>query len=481
AERLYEAAMTSARESAFVHDEALANERAGGFYAARGLETIAQAYLRNARYGYVRWGADGKVRQLDSLHPHLRAGVTSAAQTGTIDAPVEQLDLTTVIKVSQAVSAEMNLEKLLDTLMRTAIEVAGAERAVLLLSGGVEQRVAAEVTTTGNTIIVRLGDEPAAGSRLPETIVRYVLHTKESVILDDAATPNQFSTDPYIGLGRARSVLCVPLSNQAKLIGVLFLENYLDPRVFAPPRIAVLKLLTSQAAISLENARLYDDRKRAEEALVKRERELRLLVDTIPALVWRGTAVGELEYLNQRAVEYLGHTAEGLSGGRWLELVHPDHRDATVRRWLHSVTTGSSYDDIYKLRRADGQYRWVQSLGEPLRNAEGGIVDWYGSVNDIDDLKRTEEALRESERESRLIVDSIPGLVIVLTPTGELDGVNNRVIEFCGRPLEALRDWANNDTVHPEDRARVNEHFAALMTSGLPSEWESRVRRFDGV
>src|SRR5262249_11765566 len=91
------------------------------------------------------------------------------------------------------------------------------------------------------------------------------------------------------------------------------------------------------------------------------------------------------------------------------------------------------------------------------------------------------EALRESERESRLIVDSIPGLVIVLTPTGELDGVNNRVIEFCGRPLEALRDWANNDTVHPEDRARVNEHFAALMTSGLPSEWESRVRRFDGV
>src|SRR5262249_42121892 len=106
AERLYEAAMTSARESAFVHDEALANERAGGFYAARGLETIAQAYLRNARYGYVRWGADGKVRQLDSLHPHLRVGVTSAAQTGTIDAPVEQLDLTTVIKVSQAVSAE---------------------------------------------------------------------------------------------------------------------------------------------------------------------------------------------------------------------------------------------------------------------------------------------------------------------------------------------------------------------------------------
>src|SRR5262249_47959281 len=153
------------------------------------------------------------------------------------------------------------------------------------------------------------------------------------------------------------------------------------------------------------------DRKRAEEALVKRERELRVLVDTIPALMWRGTSAGDLDYLNERAVEYLGHTAEDLSGGRWLELIHPDHRDAAVCRWLHSVTTGSSYEDIYKLRRADGQFRWIRSVGEPLRDAEGRLVNWYGSVNDIDDLKRTEEAVRESERESRVIIETIPGLV----------------------------------------------------------------------
>ncbi|PWT80566.1 MAG: hypothetical protein C5B57_12015, partial [Blastocatellia bacterium] len=223
-----------------------------------------------------------------------------------------------------------------------------------------------------------------------------------------------------------------------------------------------------------------DDRKRAEEALLKRERELRLLVETIPALMWRGTPEGELDYLNERAVEYLGHSAESLSGGRWLDLVHPDHRDATVRRWLHSATTGSSYDDIYKLRRADGQYRWIHSVGEPFYDAEGRIAHWYGLIIDIDDLKRTEEALRDRERESRLIVDSIPGLVAALTPAGELDGVNNRVVEYCGRPLEELRHWATNDTLHPEDRSRVIQLFAALITSGLPSEWESRVRRFDG-
>jgi PAS domain S-box-containing protein len=224
-----------------------------------------------------------------------------------------------------------------------------------------------------------------------------------------------------------------------------------------------------------------DDRKRAEEALLKRERELRLLVETIPALMWRGTPEGELDYLNERAVQYLGHTAEGLSGGRWLELVHPDHRDETIQRWLQSAATGSSYDDIYRLRRADGQYRWIHSVGEPFHDGEGRIAHWYGLIIDIDDLKRTEEALRDSERESRLIVDSIPGLIAVLAPTGELESVNDRLIEYCGRPVEELREWATNDTLHAEDRSRVIQIFVTLITSGLPSEWESRIRRFDGV
>src|SRR5262249_43081173 len=129
----------------------------------------------------------------------------------------------------------------------------------------------------------------------------------------------------------------------------------------------------------------------------ERERQFRLLVETIPALVWRGTAEGDLDYLNQRAVAYLGHTAQSLSGGRWLEMIHPDHRDATVRRWMHSVTTGTSYDDVYQLRRADGQFRWTQSVGEPLRDAEGRITQWFGVIVDIDDRKRAEEERRRSE------------------------------------------------------------------------------------
>jgi PAS domain S-box-containing protein len=136
-----------------------------------------------------------------------------------------------------------------------------------------------------------------------------------------------------------------------------------------------------------------EEQKRTEEALRKSERQFRLLVETIPALVWRSTSEGDLDYLNSRAVEYLGHTAESLAGGRWLELVHPDYRDATLQRWMQSAITGTAYEDEYQLRRADGQYRWIQSVGEPFLDTEGRIANWYGLVLDIEDRKRAEDAL----------------------------------------------------------------------------------------
>jgi PAS domain S-box-containing protein len=216
-------------------------------------------------------------------------------------------------------------------------------------------------------------------------------------------------------------------------------------------------------------------------ALRQSEGQFRLLVETIPALVWRGTPEGELDYLNQRAVDYLGHTAETLANGRWLELVHPDHREATVRRWLQSATTGSSYSDIYRLRRADGQYRWIQSVGEPFRDMDGRIAHWYGLVIDIDDQRRAEEALRESGRESRLIVDTIPGLVATLTAAGEVDVVNDQLIEYCGQGLEAMKQWGTNGTVHVEDVPRIAPVFGEAIASGEPYDLEARIRRFDGV
>src|SRR5208337_4023162 len=256
----------------FIHDEAVANEMAARFYRACRFEDIALMHLMKARRCYRSWGAEAKVWQLDELYPQLREEEHAPGPTSTIGASVESLDLATVIKVSQAVSGEIVVEKLIDTLMRTAIEQAGAERGLLILPRGGEQRIEAEVTTDGDAVIVQLRNQAVSPVLLPESVLHYVVRTRESVILDDAAIESAFAEDSYIRERRARSILCLPLINQTKLAGVLYLENNLARSVFAPARIAVLKLLASQAAISLENTHLYRD-------LAEREARIQRLVN----------------------------------------------------------------------------------------------------------------------------------------------------------------------------------------------------------
>jgi hypothetical protein len=234
AEQLYEQAIRSARANGFVHNEALANELAARFYAARGFDKIAHTYLREARYCYLRWGATAKVRQLDDLYPGLTEEQRAISPNITIGTPIEHLDLGTVIKISQAVSGEMDLDKLINTLMLTAIEHAGASRGLLILLRGDEQRIEAEAVTDAETVIVRRTE--AALHALPQSIVNYVIRTKQFIILDDASSQNPFSADPYMLQYHARSVFCLPLINQSKLIGVLYLENNLTPHVFTRTR-----------------------------------------------------------------------------------------------------------------------------------------------------------------------------------------------------------------------------------------------------
>src|ERR1700726_1255600 len=230
--RLYEKAIRAARENGFVQDEGLAYELAARFYAARGFDEIAHLYLRNARYGYLRWGAAGKVRQLEELYPHLREEAPAPAPDSTIGTSVEQLDLGTVMKASQAVAEEIVLEKLIKTLLMIALEHAGAERGLLILPQGEELLIAAEARTGRNGIDVQLQGALVTPSELPGSLLPYVIRTQESVILDDASSQNLFSQDEYVRQRRPRSVLCLPLLKQVHLVGILYLENSL-----APPRV----------------------------------------------------------------------------------------------------------------------------------------------------------------------------------------------------------------------------------------------------
>ncbi len=392
--RLYEEAIRAARENGFVQNEGLAHEVAARFYSERGFETIAHAYLRNARSCYSRWGADGKVRQLDEMYPHLTSEEPSVGPQSTIAAPVEQLDLATVIKVSQAVSSEIVLEKLIDTLMRTAIEQAGGERAVLLLARGAAHFIAAEAKVRDDTVIVELRDEAVTGAVLPEPVLQTVLRTKETIILDDAAAASAFAGDPYIRQRQCRSILCLPLMNPAKLIGVLYLENNLAPRVFAPARIAVLKLLASQAAIALENTHLYRN-------LAEREANIRRLVDANIIGVFTWDLAGRIVEANDAFLRIVGYerqdiaarrlTLRALTPGEWRE--HDEqHRIPELK------ATGSLQPYESEYLRKDGSR--VPVLLGVAAFREGGS-EGVAFVLDLTERKRTESEARESERRYR--------------------------------------------------------------------------------
>ncbi|WP_041770294.1 AAA family ATPase [Metapseudomonas resinovorans] len=397
AQMLYEQAIQAAQDSGFVQIEALANELASRFYGARGFARIARLYLQDARYGYLRWGADGKVRQLEAKYPDLRTEEPVPGPTTTIATPVEHLDLATVLKVSQAASGDIVLEKLIDTVMRTAIEQAGAERGLLILSDAGAQRIAAEVATGDDA--TRLRDVPASSALLPESVLYHVLRTRESVFLDDAVVEPAFAADPYIRQHRARSILCLPLMNQAKLTGALYLENNLTARAFSPARIAVLKLVTSQAAISLENARLYRD-------VEEREAKIRRLVDAniIGIIVW--STDGEIVEANDAFLRMVGYERDDLVSGRvrWADMTAPDSVESSRLALAEAVQTGHTLPFEKEYIRKDGS-RLPVIVG--LATFEGSRKDGVAFVLDLTERKQAEGKFRDSERRYREVQNEL--------------------------------------------------------------------------
>jgi PAS domain S-box-containing protein len=472
AEHLYEQAIHSAQLNGFVHNEALTGELAARFYAARGFEDIAHLYLRKACYGYLRWGADGKVRQLEEMYPHLRGEEPVPGPTSTIATPVEHLDLATVIKVSQAVSSEIVLEKLIHTLMRTAIEQAGAERGLLILARGGEQRIAAEAATSGDRVNVQPRDIPVSEAMLPESVLYYVLHIRDSIILDDASVQPQFAADPYIRQHRVRSILCLPLTNQARLIGALYLENNLTTRAFTPNRITVLKLIASQAAISLENTHLYRD-------LEQREAKIRRLVDANILGIYLWGLEGAIVGANEAFLRMVQYDREDLVSGRvrWTDLTPPEWRERDGRALAELNSSGTFQPFEKESFRKDGG-RVPVLVGGALFQ-EGGN-EGVAFVLDLSEQKRAEEELRRSEMELRQMLDLAPQNVAVFGPGRERLYANRILLDYLDLTLEEWRQRLDRDEfVHPDDWGRVNGYFDRALSSGASFELELRLRKGD--
>ena len=389
--RLYEQAIRSAHANGFVHNEAVAYEVAARFYAARGFEQIAHLYLRSARRCYTTWGADGKVRQLDELHPHLGKDEPVRSPMGTLTAPVEHLDLATVLRVSQAVSGELVLEKLVEMLLRTAIEHAGAERGLLVLPHGGGLSIHAEANTSGDSVMVHLREAPISAVELPESVIRYAARTQESVILDDASVGNPFPSDDYIRHRRGRSVLCLPLVKQGALVALLYLENNLAPNVFTPGRIAVLKLLASEAAMSLDNSRLYRE-------LEEGEAKIRRLVDANIIGVVITDLDGPIIDANDAFLDMVGYSRDDLLSGRlrWTTVTPVEWDAATARAAAEIRSTGrcATYEKEYI--RKDGSRVPALVGGAAFEDTRSHSVSF---VVDLSERKRSEEGLQRAHAE----------------------------------------------------------------------------------
>jgi histidine kinase len=260
---LYEEAIHGAAEQGYLQEEALGYELAAGLYLALGREKIAATYLGEACYRYTRWGAAGKVADLERRHPTLRAsrvvGAPGAVSVTSTDRGGAALDLATVMKAARAVSGEIVLERLVANLMHIAAESAGAQRGFLLLERDGRLVIAAEQRTGEEAVTVRAEIPLEEEVNLSAAVIHFVHRTRESVVLDDAARDGLFTHDPYVVARRPRSVLCAPLLNRGALTAILYLENNLIPSAFTAARLELVRLLSSQAALSLTNARLYAD------------------------------------------------------------------------------------------------------------------------------------------------------------------------------------------------------------------------------
>jgi predicted ATPase/signal transduction histidine kinase/tRNA A-37 threonylcarbamoyl transferase component Bud32 len=264
AREYYDLAITAAQENGYLNEEALAYELAGQFYFARGHNKLAQVYLRDAHYAYQRWGAATKAKDLESRYPQFLTQAESESTSRSIATSTKRtadmLDLTSVMKAAQALSSEIVLEKLLASLIKIVIENAGAQNGYLILNKGGHWVIEAAGTADRAEVHV-LQSIPVEADPLlmPSAVINYVARTQDRVVLNAATREGPFMQDPWLVAHQAKSILCLPLLQQGRLIGLLYVENNLATHVFTPARLQVLQLLSGQMAISLENARLYHE------------------------------------------------------------------------------------------------------------------------------------------------------------------------------------------------------------------------------
>jgi PAS domain S-box-containing protein len=467
AEEFYEQAIQGARENDYLQEEALAYELAAKFYLARSREKIAQTYMKEAHYCYERWGANAKVKELETRYSQFfpqssDVGYTSirkVSKTTSNSSPIA-FDLAAVLKASQAISSEIELDQLLHTLMQILIENAGAQTGFLILKSVEEWVIEASCDLNeGEAVCTSQVLQSLPTTRLPESIIQYVIRTRKSILLNDATREGDFINEPYIQQNSTQSIFCLPLINQSKLVGVLYLENRLAAGAFTPERSQVLSLLSTQAAIAIENAKLYSKLREGESQMTQ-------FLEAIPVGVAVVDAAGRPYYLNQQARQLSGKGIDPLVSAEQIAEAYQVYLSGTnqpypmekmpIIRALKGERTRVDDVEIHQDRATIP----VESSGTPIFDEQGKIVYAISIFQDITKRKQAESSLRESEARYRLLFENNPNpMWIYDAQTLKFLIANDSAIQYYGYSLDEFLTMTILEIRPSADIIRLQAHM----------------------